>query len=127
MDQPVDTFLQCKRIAVVGMSRSLTKWGNRGAAVIKRHGYKIFAIHPEAQEVDGEKCYPNLSSLPEPVDGVWMCIPPERGKEVLREAAALGIRNAWLQPGAVTPELEQLGQSLGLNMVAGLCILNYLD
>jgi uncharacterized protein len=126
MKNPIEEFLKCKKIAVLGMSSRQIKWGNRGAAAFKRHNYQIFAIHPQADFIDGEKCYPSLSALPQAVDGVWICIPPDRIEPVIREAAAQNIQNIWMQPGAATPELEILAVNLGMNVVAGPCILNYL-
>jgi predicted CoA-binding protein len=61
------------------------------------------------------------------VDGAVICISPKAVDPVLREAAAMGLRNVWLQWGADTPETVKLGRDLGLNLVSGKCILMYAE
>lgn len=125
MDTQIQGFIGSKRIAVAGASRSPDKFGNAAFKELKARGYEVFLIHPEAKEIDGAPCYPNLASLPGQVDGMVVSVPPSRSEKLLREAAAAGVRNVWLQAGAEAPELLALGQELGLNLVSGKCILMY--
>jgi len=125
MDQTIETFVQNKRIAVVGFSRSGKKFGNMAYKELKERGYQVYAVHPQAEQVEGEKCYPNLAALRGMVDGVLMCVPPKRTVEVLREAAEAGIRNVWMQQGSESADAVRLGQELGLQVVSGKCILMY--
>lgn len=72
----VQDFLAQKRIAVCGLSR--TKDSGAGAIYLKlrNHGYQTFAIHPTAQELHGDPCYPNLSAIPGGVDAVFIMNSP---------------------------------------------------
>ncbi|RPJ43429.1 MAG: CoA-binding protein, partial [Chloroflexi bacterium] len=76
MDQAVQDFIQGKRLAVVGVSRSGKKFGNVISKELKERGYQVFIVHPQAQEIEGERCYPNLGSLKGQVDGVIVSVPP---------------------------------------------------
>jgi predicted CoA-binding protein len=127
MDQTVKDFIQLKRIAVVGVSRSGKKFGNTIATELKQRGYQVFIVHPEAKEIGGEPCYPNLAALQGKVDGVLICVPPSQAGQVLQEAAQAGMKKIWLQQGAQSPEVLAQARELGINPVAGKCILMYAE
>ena len=125
MNQAIQDFVGCQRIAVVGASRGGKKFGNAAVKELRTRGYQVTIIHPEAQEIDGQPCYPNLSALPGQVDAVLISVPAGQAAAVMREAASLGIRHVWLQQGAESPELLALGQELGLSLVSKKCVLMY--
>jgi len=125
MDQAIQDFIAGKRIAVVGVSRSGKKFGNTISLELKQRGYQVFMVHPQAQEIGGERCYPNLASLQGKVDGVLICLPPTSAGQALREAAQAGMKKVWLQQGAQSPEVLALARELGITPVAGKCILMY--
>jgi len=89
---------------------------------LKDRGKKVFAINPKTDTVDGDPCYPNLTSLPEKPEGALLVIPPAATLAVIREAASLGIERIWLQQGAESSEGEALCAELGLKLVSGECI-----
>jgi predicted CoA-binding protein len=123
MDQAIQDFIAGKRIAVVGASRSGKKFGNTTMAELKQRGYQVLVVHPEAQEIDGERCYPNLAAVQGQADGVWICVPPRQAQAVVKEAAEAGFDKIWLQQGAESPEALALARELGIKPVAGRCIL----
>ena len=128
MDTQIQAFIAGKRIAVVGASRTnKNKFGNMAAAELKRRGYEVYFVHPEAASINDEAAYPNLGALGEQVDGVLVSLPAEKGADVLRDAAAAGIRNVWVQQGGESAELIKLGEELKLNLIAGKCILLYAE
>jgi predicted CoA-binding protein len=127
MNTRIREFISGKRIAVVGASRTNDKYkfGNMAAVELKRRGYEVFFVHPQAQTINGEATYPSLSALKSKVDGVLVSVPASKGMAVLQEAAAAGFRNVWVQAGGESPELIRLGEELKLNLVTGKCILMY--
>lgn len=125
MDTAIQDFVGGKRIAVAGASRRPNKFGNIAYKELKARGYQVFLLHPEAKELEGAPCYPNLAALSGKVDGLLISVPPQGAEYLLREAATVGVRNVWLQAGAETPRLLRLGHELGLNLVSGKCILMY--
>ena len=125
MDQAIQDFVNGKRIAVIGVSREGTKFGNTAFTELAVRGYQVFAVHPTAQEIAGAPCYPNLTALRGQVDGALVVVPPQQAVSVLREAAAIGLKNVWLQQGAESPEALALARDLKLNLVAKKCVLMY--
>ena len=123
MSQPIADFLQCRLLAVVGVSRSPRKYGNYAYRELKARGLDVMAVHPELASVQGDPCFKSLATLPRPADGVLICVRPEKVPEILRQAAAVGIRRAWLQQGAESEAAAKVAAGLGLDLVQGECIL----
>ena len=123
MSQSIDAFSQFRRLAVVGVSRARRKYGNYAYRELKARGLDVMAVHPEMTSVQGDACFKSLAELPRPVDGVLVCVRPEKVPEVLRQAAAAGIRRAWLQQGAESDAAAKLAAQLGIALVQGECIL----
>lgn len=85
-------ILAMKRIAVTGVSREPA--GHGGNVVhqrLKERGYEVFAVNPNADKIDGEKCYHDLKSIPGGVDAVVIATRPEIAEATMRECAELGI------------------------------------
>jgi len=125
MNQAIQEFIDGKRVAVVGASRQGNKFGNIAAKELGQRGYQVYIVHPEAKEIDGQPCYANLEAVHKQVDGVLVSVPPQQGMNVLKDAAAVGLRNVWVQQQGDSPDLIALGESLDLNLVTGKCILMY--
>lgn len=125
MDQAIRDFINCKNIAVVGVSRIEKKFGNLAYKELKERGYQVYAVNPAMKEFQGEPCYPDLSTLQGKVDGVLLTVNPDQGKAVLEEASRVGIKNVWVQQQGESAALLESGRQLGLNLVSGKCILMY--
>jgi len=127
MNKTIEDFIHFKRLALVGASRSGKKFGNSVYKELTDRGYEIFLVHPEAREIDGQPTYSSLAALKERAQGVLVCVSPAKTADVLREAAAAGIKYLWLQQGAETPEVPALAKELNLNVVVKKCILMYAE
>jgi predicted CoA-binding protein len=125
MSQPIIDFAQCRHLAVVGVSRARRKYGNYAYRELKARGLDVMAVHPQLASVEGDPCFKSLAELPRPADAVLVCVKPEKVPEVLRQAAAAGIRRAWLQQGAESEAAAKLAAELRLDLVQGECILMY--
>lgn len=123
----ITEFLSQKTLAVVGVSRNKDKFGNMIYRDLRKAGYKVLAVNPQADMVEGDRCYAGLAALPEKVDGVMLVIPPTKTIPIIEEAARLGIKYIWLQQGADSPEAEQRCQELGIEVVNGECVYMYLE
>jgi predicted CoA-binding protein len=127
MNSTIKEFVQIKQLAVLGASRSGTKFGNYIANELKQRGYQVYLVHPEGVEIGGEKSYPNLAALQGKVEGVVICLPPAAAVTALRDAAVAGIKHIWLQQGAQSAETAAMAKELGLDPVTGKCILMYAE
>ena len=121
----VDRFLAQAAFAVVGVSRSGKGFGVMAVRELRRKGYDVSVVHPDADLIDGERCYRRLADLPPTVGALVVVVPPEQALAVVREAAARGIRKIWLQQGAESEEVLRLSGELGLDVVSGECILMF--
>lgn len=125
MNQQILDFIQYKRFAVVGVSRSGKKFGSSIYTELKARGYQVSAVHPEMQQIEGDPVYPNLAALRGKVDGVIICVTPQKAVQVVRDAVDAGITHIWLQQGAQSAEALAAAQQLGVTPVSGKCILMY--
>jgi len=121
----VDEFVGQKTLAIVGVSRSGKKFGNMVYKEMREHGYKLYAIHPEAETLDGAPAYKDFQSLPEPVGGVIVIVQPGQAEQVVRDAAAAGIKRVWMQQGSESPAAIQFCKDNGIAEVHGECINMY--
>jgi predicted CoA-binding protein len=120
-------FLTNKRVAVTGVSRD-RKSGHGSNTVYRRlrdRGYEVFAVNPNADEVEGDRSYKDLRSIPGGVDAVVIGTRPERGENAMRECAELGIKHVWMHrgPGAgsVSPAATHFGRTHGITVIDGGC------
>lgn len=125
MSPQIESFINSKRIAVVGFSSSGKKFGNMAGKELISRGYEIYPVHPNATEIEGMTCYPDLKSLEGKADALLISIPPAKVPPVLEEAASIGIKNIWLQQGTWSKEVQQTADRLGLPVVSKKCILMY--
>jgi hypothetical protein len=87
------------------------------AAYLKKHGYRIIPVNPAADEVLGEKCYPDLRSIPEPVDIVDVFRRPEFLPEIAEQAVAIHAKVLWMQQGISNEEAARIAGQGGLTVI----------
>ena len=123
-------FLANKRIAVTGVSR--TAKGHGANAVYQRlrdRGYEVFAVNPNAHEVEGDRCYHDLKSIAGGVDAVVIGTRPEIAEQTMRDCAELGIQHVWMHrgPGAgsVSDVATEYGRQHGITVIDGGCPLMF--
>src|SRR5688500_16087502 len=123
-------FLAHRRIAVTGVSR---KAGSHGANVVycrlRDRGYDVFAIHPTADTVEGDPCWPSLAAVPGGVEAVVIATRPAHADATVRECIDLGIRQVWMHrsvdAGSVSESAVELGRANGLQVLPGGCPLMF--
>lgn len=123
-------FLASKRIAVTGVSRNAAGHGSN--AVYKRlraRGYQVFPVNPNAEQVEGDKCYRDLSAIPGGVEAVVIATRPEHAEATMRECDKLGIRQVWMHrsvdAGSVSPAATEYGRGHGITVIDGGCPLMF--
>jgi uncharacterized protein len=112
-----------KTIAVVGLSSDVLRPSHGVAAYLQQQGYRIIPVNPNETGILGEKCFPDLGSIPVPVDIVDVFRRSEFVPGLMREAIRIGARAVWMQEGVEHPEAAALGRSAGLVVIENLCIL----
>jgi len=127
MDKGINDFISKKNIALLGMSRQKSKFGNYVYKELTSRGYNIYPVHPTENEIDGAQCYPNIGSIKDKVDGVFISVSPKNIPSILQEISSAGIINVWLQQGCESLEAIDQANKLGLNLVSKKCILMYAE
>lgn len=122
--QLIDDFLSEGPYAVVGASTNRDKYGNKVFRAYQQTGRDAWPINPRAEEIEGEKAYPDLNSLPSAPRGVSIITPPKITESVVEEAAEAGAKFVWMQPGAESDEAVKKAKEKGLEVIAdGSCLL----
>ncbi|MCK6626881.1 MAG: CoA-binding protein [Anaerolineae bacterium] len=115
---------EARVIAVVGESNDHYYTSYQVAQYLKQMGYKVYPVNPTIDEVDGDKSYPTLAAVPEPIDIVDVFRNPDFLPEIIAEAIEVKAKTIWTQLGVVglddTP--EQNAQAAGLKVVLDRCI-----
>jgi len=92
---------------------------------LKEQGRKVFAVDPSTDQIEGDKAYPDLASLPDKVDAAVLELPKEETEDWVRKAADAGIKNVWIHMGRDTPEAVALAKEKGMNVLTGTCAVMY--
>lgn len=121
----VEDFLSQKKIAVVGVSRKKTKFGNAIYKELKQKGYNVFPVNPNMQTFEGDTCYSDLQSIPGKADAVVINVPPLQAEKVVREANQAGIKKVWLQQGSQSEYAVKYCEENGIDCVSNECILMF--
>lgn len=114
-------FRETKTIAVVGLSPNAMRDSHRVARYLKAQAYRIIPVNPNADEVLGERCYPTLAGVPEPVDLVDIFRRSEDVPPIVDEAIAKGARAVWMQLGIVNQDAAEKASRAGLDVVMDKC------
>ena len=112
-----------KTIAVVGLSSRKIRASYGVAAYMQRVGYRIIPVNPQEQDVLGEKCYPDLTVIPIPVEIVDIFRRSEFVPEIVDQAIAIRAKAIWMQEGVIHEEAAAKARAAGLEVVMDRCIL----
>jgi uncharacterized protein len=124
VQQQIEAFLTGTPHAVVGASQDRGKYGNKVLRAYLQRQRFVYPINPHAQLVEGLIAFPDLASLPQTVHGLSIVTPPRVTEQVVTQAARLGVRHIWMQPGSESDRAVELAQQAGMNVIwGGPCIL----
>lgn len=112
-----------RTIAVVGLSGKRFRPSFGVAEYMKKAGYRIIPVNPQLSEVLGEKCYPDLDSVPEPIDIVDIFRRSEFVPEIVEAAIRKGAKAIWMQEGVVHEDAARKAEEAGITVVMDRCIL----
>ena len=124
-EEAIADFLGQKRIAIVGVSRKKGETANFIYRTLREVGYEVYAVNPNASEAEGDRCYPDLASIPGGVDAPLIVTRPEVTDGVVRECAELGIHRAWMHrsfgEGSVSNGAVSFCRNAGIQVIPGGC------
>ena len=134
VDAKIHDFLAQKRIAVAGVSGN-TRQHPAGSLIyrrLKKTGHQVFAVNPRLQTFDGDRCYPNLQSIPGGVDGVVIVTRPETTERIVHDCSDAGVRRVWMHQSlakgsSVSPAAVDYCRRHDISVIAGACPMMYGD
>jgi uncharacterized protein len=133
IDSLVQDFLAQKKIAVVGVSDKRETGCNAAYTRFKESGYEVYAVNPRITEFNGAPCYPDLQSIPEKPDAVFILANPKVTDRIVQQCVDLGIRHVWMhcmmgtKPGlaasmtSVSQDAVKKCQENGISVIPGTC------
>ncbi|MBK8615669.1 MAG: CoA-binding protein [Anaerolineales bacterium] len=139
IDELVKGFLAQKKIAVVGVSDKRETGCNLNYKKFKDAGYQVYAVNPRISTYDGAPCYPDLKSIPEKPDAVFMLTNPKVTEEIVQQCVDLGIKHVWMhcmmgtKPGlaqsmtSVSQSAVEMCKANGIEVIPGSCPNQFLD
>ena len=129
----VQDFLAQKKIAVVGVSDKRDTGCNLSYRTVKENGYTAYAVNPRISSFEGDPCYPDLKSLPERPDGVFILANPKVTEQIVQQCVDLGVKRVWMhcmmgtKPGlaqgmtSVSQNAVDLCKANGITVIPGSC------
>jgi len=135
-EEKAKDFLAHKNLAVAGVSRNEGQTANGIYKMLRAREFQVYPVNPNASEVEGDRCYPNLQSLPEgEIDWLLIVTSPERCLQLVHECAERGISRVWMHGNAfmgessssVSQEAVEFCQDNGITVIAGGCPLMFLE
>jgi uncharacterized protein len=130
INEAAAAFLASGRVAVTGVSRTpKTHGSNNVYRRLRERGYQVFAVNPNTDQVEGDRCYQDLKSIPGGVDAVVIGTRPEIAEDTMHECAELGIKHVWMHrgPGAgsVSDAATSYGRAHSITVIDGGCPLMF--
>lgn len=142
IDDLANDFLDQERIAVAGVSSEHEHPANYIYKTLRERGYTVYAINPHINSFLGDPCYPDVSSLPEKVDGLVIVTRPAVAEDLVRQCALAGVPRVWLHSAlgtrprlmkkvaasitSVSPEAVRLCEENGISVIPGSCPMQFL-
>lgn len=124
LPQNIKTFLGATNFAVVGASMDRAKYGNKVLRCYQQSGREVIPVHPTEELIEGLACVASVADLPASVTSISVITPPAVTEQIVRAAAAKGIVNIWMQPGAESRVAIDYCCEQGINVIAdGSCLL----
>ncbi|HZJ99592.1 MAG TPA: CoA-binding protein [Tissierellaceae bacterium] len=112
-DRILKEMMEKKVWAVVGVTAKKERFGYKIWKILQKHGYEVYGVNPNYDEIEGQKIYKSLKNLPKKVDVIDMVVSPKIGTNTLDEAKELGIDNIFFQPGTYNDEILKKSEDLG--------------
>jgi predicted CoA-binding protein len=123
--EAAEEFLAQPRIAVAGVSRDSRQPANLIYRRLRQTGHTVFAINPHAEEVEGDRCYPDVGAIPSELDGVVVVTTPAVARDIAADCVAAHVPRVWLHrglgPGSLSEAAVALCQEHGIAVIPGGC------
>lgn len=111
-----------RTVAVVGLSSNWYRPSYFAAKYLLDHGYRVIPVNPKQASILGQRSYPSLLEIPEPVDVVDIFRKPPQVPSLIEQAIRIGAKVVWMQLGIVHEEAAARARAAGLEVVMNRCM-----
>jgi predicted CoA-binding protein len=124
VEKQIEQFLASAVFAVIGASTNRDKYGNKVLRCYLQNDRQVIPVHPKEKQIEGIDCLSSIADLPVAAESLSVITPPAITEKIVVQAAANGIKNIWMQPGAESPVAVKYCKEQGINIIAdGSCLL----
>lgn len=121
----IEKFLESRKFAIAGVSRSEKKFGGAIFKELKAKGFDLYPINPNAENIQGIKCYKSVVDLPSEVSHLLIVTPKAETAAVAQEAVEKGVEMVWIQQKSDTPEAVEIIENAGISLICKKCIMMF--
>lgn len=119
----IESFLENRKMAIAGMSRSGKKFGNIIYKTLTEKGYELLPVHPKAHEFGGVRAFPHINDLPVDVENLLLVVPPVQTETIVKQLPGSQIKRVWMQQGAESESAIAFCEEHNIPVVHGTCVL----
>ena len=123
----IQDFLEPRKFAIAGVSRNPNKFGGAIFKELRKKGFELYPVNPNADEIQGVQCYRTIDDLPEDVEHLLIVTPKSETERIAKAAVKKGIKMIWIQQKSDTPEAIQVIQEAGIPVIYKKCIMMFAD
>ena len=123
----IQSFLEPKEMAICGVSRNPKKFGRMVYDHLMERGFKLYPVNPNADRINGEKCYKDIASLPDHVDRLYIVTPNDQTAKILEDAASKGINRVWVQQRSEDEDTVRLARENNIDLIDKECIFMFAE
>ncbi len=123
----IQKFMEHRKMAIAGVSRNPKKFGGVVLKELKEKGFTLFPVNPNANEIQGLKCYQSVLDLPEDVDRLFIVTPAKETEAVVKAAIQKGIKMIWIQQKSDTPEAVKAVMDAGIPLIYKKCMMMFAE
>ncbi len=121
----IHAFLEPGKLVIAGASRDPKKFGGMVFSELKKRGFELYPVHPEAREIQGVRCYRTFGELPPGLEKLYVVTPASETTRVVEAAASAGLHRLWIQQKSETPEALELASNRGMEVISGRCVMMF--
>ncbi len=121
----IQKFLEPRKLAIAGASRNLKKFGGVVFNELQAKGFILYPVNPNAEEIQGVKCYKSVDELPSEVEHLLVLTPKEETDSVIQSAIQKGIKMIWIQQKSETIESVKIIEEAGIPVIHNKCIMMF--
>ncbi|MDD3296472.1 MAG: CoA-binding protein [Candidatus Omnitrophica bacterium] len=123
MENLIKSFFEQKTFVIAGSFRDETKYAYKILKILIKKGRQVYPVNPGISEVEGLRCYKNISDIPFEIDGVSLVTPPAISEQLLKQCLEKHVKIVWFQPGAESEAAIKSCRDNSIKAIHGLCLM----